>query len=210
MNRIKRVPLPVKLDKRMLRLMALMRQTKNNISANKDAVQSWLKGNRTFNPKPYIRLWQKTIAKHKTNIVKEVVSSLAMSEAFSQAANDVNMGLGMPQVSFDFERFADISNHVFVVQMTALVLKNSNLPQAQKQAIWERMIAREFPTKDNVHSSKQSQDGTTEPLIPYLEQMSADATRNRRKAAKESKNQKVRPVPRQQRQGITPPKIGVG
>lgn len=117
----------------------------------KKQVTDWLKANdRQVNVQKLANTWELQAASYRDKILEIVVRYFAIADAGSQVNEALRYGMAMESATLDLKELNLMLIRQMRVDINALLLaENTVLTTEQKEDVITRVIAREFPSKDN-------------------------------------------------------------
>ena len=117
----------------------------------KKQVSDWLKANdRQVNVQKLANTWELQAASYRDKILEIVVRYFAIADAGTQVNEALRYGMAMESATLDLKELNLMLIRQMRVDINALLLaENTVLTTEQKEDVITRVIAREFPSKDN-------------------------------------------------------------
>ncbi len=129
----------------------------------------WRTHNENFGRAKHIRAWNRDVEKVKRSVLPQALSMFAAIEGVAKANEAMRFGLEMEDASIDMGPSIKIASKLFTIEFAALLLKRTKLSNYNSEAILNRIIAQEFPTKDNMPINKPSNaDAKADRLLSEL------------------------------------------
>lgn len=119
--------------------------------SQKKQVTDWLKSNdRQVNVQKLASDWERWAAVYRDKMLDVVVRYFAIADAGSQVNEALRYGMAMESATLDLKELNLMLIRQMRVEINALLLSdNTTLTTEQKEDVITRVIAREFPSKDN-------------------------------------------------------------
>lgn len=125
--------------------------------AQEDALKLWIKSNDTNIDVKYLKaLWEDSSQKYRDKLIRLAIINLAATEGANQANEAFAYALDMPEVQIDLEELGALGKKMFKLQVMKLLIQQSRVPYVLRRELMARVVAREFPLKDNRNLTKQA------------------------------------------------------
>lgn len=119
----------------------------------RQARKLWLKENSDHNADQLIKDWEDAVASSKDTIVRLAIRAHAFIDSINQANDVLRYGLKMENSDIDTAAAGDLLNKLFRVELAEFYISSGPCDADQKSDMIKRLIAKEFPTRDNVPQS---------------------------------------------------------
>lgn len=136
------------------RRQALMAERRRELKRVKlqqrQQIDDWLKSNdQQVNVQELATAWEGMSREFRDKILQVAVRYFAIADAGTQVNNVLRYGMKMEDASLDMKEFVGTLVRHMRVDLNRLLLDQSELSAGHKDELISRVIAKEFPTRDN-------------------------------------------------------------
>lgn len=127
-------------------------ERKRFLSEEAKQLEAWrLSNSENFNTSDLLAQWKLQARQLEQPILDLAIQSFAFCDAVNRTNEALNFGLGMKEAGVDLDLSIKLLESIFRVELASIYLKNNrNLTPDQASTILDRVVAQQFPTKDNV------------------------------------------------------------
>jgi len=125
---------------------------KEELSEDQIKRKQWMQLNsETFDSDSIFNTWQSCSKQIKKPILDLAIQTYAFSDAVNSANSDLTIGLNMKEGGIDTDTVVKLLEALFRVELASVYLQNNRtLTLDQRNSIIDRIIAQQFPTRDNI------------------------------------------------------------
>lgn len=136
------------------RRQALMAERRREIKRTKlqqrQQIDDWLKNNdHQVNVQELAQEWEGLSREYRDQILSIAVRYFAIADAGTQVNSVLRYGMQMESASLDMKEFTATLVRHMRIDLNRLLLERSDLSEEHKSELINRVIAKEFPTRDN-------------------------------------------------------------
>ncbi|SRR6266481_733700 len=132
-------------------LLSRQQQIKEVDRKAKQDIEDWIKSNNiSFSTKEFSNLWDNISKKYHRRMIKLMITYLALGEAANNANKTFEHSFKLENSGLDIDELSGYLLKLSRIDIVNLLTQAMDIAPQHKQDIKRRVIAKEFPTKDNL------------------------------------------------------------